>query len=86
MQPLFITFTGVDEHTDLRGMIALSAQYPIEWGVLFSPKRQGCETRYPPFHHIEWVLENAPSQDQCDEFGHFGLPAQITTTREAYHG
>jgi hypothetical protein len=61
MRPEFITFTGADERTDLRRMIALSAQYPIEWGILFSPKRQGRENRYPAIHHIEWMLDNAPS-------------------------
>jgi len=45
--PKFITFTGADEHTNVHGMLALAARYPIEWGVLFSPKRQGTG-RYPP--------------------------------------
>jgi hypothetical protein len=45
--PEFITFTGADDCTDVEGMVALAARYPIEWGVLFSPKRQGVEPRYP---------------------------------------
>lgn len=47
MKPEFITFTGADEWTSIDGMRALSRQYPIEWGVLFSPKRQGVDPRYP---------------------------------------
>ncbi|MGR4927357.1 phosphoribosylanthranilate isomerase [Bradyrhizobium sp. CAR08] len=47
MKPEFITFTGADDWTSIDGMQALSAKYPIEWGVLFSPKRQGSDPRYP---------------------------------------
>jgi hypothetical protein len=46
-KPDFITFTGADDWTSIEGMRALSRQYPIEWGVLFSPKRQGVDPRYP---------------------------------------
>lgn len=45
--PLFITFTGADDFTDVNAMKELSKHYPIEWGVLFSPKRQGVDPRYP---------------------------------------
>ena len=44
-RPEFLTFTGVDDCTSLVDMISLSKRYPIEWGVLFSPKREG--NRYP---------------------------------------
>lgn len=47
MKPEFITFTGADDWTCLDGMRALSKRYPIEWGILFSPKRQGVDPRYP---------------------------------------
>lgn len=47
MIPAFLTFTGADDRTDVDGMKALSAQYPIEWGILFSPSRQGVDPRYP---------------------------------------
>lgn len=47
-KPQFITFTGVDAYTSFQGMRELAAQYPVEFGVLFSPGRQGRETRYPP--------------------------------------
>lgn len=46
-KPEFITFTGADDHTDVQDMLALSRLYPIEWGILFSPVRQGREPRYP---------------------------------------
>lgn len=51
MLPRHITFTGVDEHTDLSRLAALSQRYPIEWGVLFSPSRQG-GGRYPA---LDWL-------------------------------
>lgn len=46
-KPEFVTFTGADDQTDLDEMVALSRAYPIEWGVLFSVKRQGLDPRYP---------------------------------------
>lgn len=49
--PSFITFTGADDQTDVDGMVALSRDYPIEWGILFSPTRHGTP-RYPT---LDWV-------------------------------
>jgi hypothetical protein len=46
-KPEFITFTGADDYTHVGEMTALSGQYPIEWGILFSPRRQGIDMRYP---------------------------------------
>lgn len=57
--PRFITFTGVDAHTDVAEMCALSHLYPIEWGVLFSPARQGTG-RYPPLSIIREIVRDAP--------------------------
>lgn len=45
--PDFITFTGVDADTDPNELLELSNDYPVEFGLLFSPKRQGIEPRYP---------------------------------------
>lgn len=53
--PAFITFTGVDDDTSIYDMHRLSSEYRIEWGVLFSPKRQG-SGRYPSLHFIEMLL------------------------------
>ncbi len=50
--PLFLTITGLDEKTDLHRVQLLSARYRIEWGVLFSPSRQGNEPRYPTLETI----------------------------------
>lgn len=59
-KPEFITFTGVDDHTDPAGLVELSKVYPIEWGVLFSPKRQGIEPRYPKMSTIHQLVEDLP--------------------------
>lgn len=59
MKPAFITFTGADGRTSVSGMRALAAQYPIEWGLLFSPKRQG-QGRYPPLDWIKEVVAREP--------------------------
>lgn len=45
--PDFITFTGADDRTDIGEMRALASQYPIEWGILFSPSKQGKDNRFP---------------------------------------
>lgn len=55
-KPELITFTGVDEHTDLEILSALSALYPgkVEWGVLVSRKQQAAgNSRYPSDTFIE---------------------------------
>lgn len=52
-KPEFITFTGADENTSFQGMAELSEKYPIEWGVLLSPKQQGAG-RYP---HLTFVFQ-----------------------------
>lgn len=39
--PVFITFTGADSMDLIPGMLALSRQYPVEWGILIDPARQG---------------------------------------------
>lgn len=46
-KPDFVTFTGLDERTDIDRAVAIGRHYPVEWGVLMSPKRQGNEPRYP---------------------------------------
>jgi hypothetical protein len=60
--PKFITFTGVDDETDPVEMLALGDDYPgrVEWGILFSPKRQGVEPRYPSLNAIEWLVSEIP--------------------------
>lgn len=58
-KPEFITFTGADDHTPVAGMIELSQKYPIEWGILFSPKHQG-SGRYPTLTSIQRFVDTAP--------------------------
>lgn len=45
--PKLVTFTGIDERTDMDRAVSIGKRYPVEWGVLMSPKRQGREPRYP---------------------------------------
>jgi hypothetical protein len=56
-KPRFITFTGADDRTNIDDMEALSSQYPIEWGILFSKSRQG-ELRYPSWDFIDQLAEH----------------------------
>ena len=53
-KPEFITLTGADDATSIDGMLALASQYPIEWGILFSPARQGTG-RYPSLAFMKKV-------------------------------
>ena len=43
--PEFITFTGIDDRTDLAKADSLASQFPIEWGILFSVNNK--DARYP---------------------------------------
>jgi hypothetical protein len=60
VKPAFITFTGVDDETDPAGLVQLADDYPVEFGLLFSPKRQGKEPRYPKLSTIAWLTEELP--------------------------
>lgn len=59
-KPQFITFTGVDDETDPVELVKLADDYPVEFGLLFSPKRQGIEPRYPRIDTISWLVEELP--------------------------
>lgn len=58
--PAFITFTGVDDATDPTDLVALSDDYPVEFGLLISPARQGIQFRYPRLATIEWLVGELP--------------------------
>lgn len=46
IKPHFITFTGADDQTHVADMLGLANAFPVEFGVLFSPKLTGTP-RYP---------------------------------------
>lgn len=58
--PEFITFTGADDDTDPTGLVMLAEDYPVEFGLLFSPARQGTRPRYPKLSTIHWLSEELP--------------------------
>ncbi len=60
MTPIFITFTGADDNTNVIGMVHLASVYPIEWGILFSPDRQGIQPRYPSWTTIHKIGQLCP--------------------------
>lgn len=57
--PAFITFTGVDDRTPIAAIEALSARYPIEWGVLLDPAQQGQAPRFPTMAALADLLSSA---------------------------
>lgn len=56
--PAYITFTGVDRADLLPGMLALSARYRLEWGVLIDPAREGMPLF--PSASVRRALQGAP--------------------------
>jgi hypothetical protein len=57
VKPEFITFTGADQYADIAEMEALSAQYPIEWGILFSQSKRGTG-RYPSLEYASQIARS----------------------------
>lgn len=53
--PEFITFTGLDDRTDLVRAEELAKQYPIEYGVLFSSSNK--DSRYPSQQGVKEILK-----------------------------
>lgn len=53
-RPTFITFTGIDEQTNLAYADFLASKYPIEWGILVTENRKS--PRYPNPDFISKVL------------------------------
>ncbi|MBU2772437.1 hypothetical protein HMI48_00455 [Acidithiobacillus ferrooxidans] len=56
-----VTLTGVDEKTDIDQLVTLSEENPyVEWGFLYSPKRQGAPGRYPSVSFLVQALDVLP--------------------------
>lgn len=55
--PKFITFTGVDDRTNLNRLDRIARSYPVEWGILFSPSNR--DARYPCTQAVEEMLSVA---------------------------
>lgn len=50
-----VTITGADHTVKVADLVEISEEYPyVEWGILFSQDKQGCEYRYP---REEWLEE-----------------------------
>jgi len=56
-KPEFITFTGIDDRTDLTTADALASEYPIEWGVLFATNSR--DARFPSQQAVSEILDIA---------------------------
>lgn len=50
-----VTLTGADDSIEPIDLVDLTERYSfVEWGILFSPRRQGVESRYPSY---DWLRE-----------------------------
>lgn len=54
-QPEFITFTGIDDRTDLERADKLASAYPIEWGILMSQSSH--DARFPSTQAVGEILQ-----------------------------
>lgn len=69
-----VTLTGIDEHTSVDDIIAISNDFPaVEWGILYSPKvsdgahpvpSEVAGQRYPRVRSIEKLLTELPGNVQ----------------------
>jgi hypothetical protein len=81
------TLTGVDESTPLADVFALSAEFPrVEWGFLYSPKRQGQPGRYPSIMMLADAFQSLPrnvrvAMHVCDDGVHNLLAGQTNETK-----
>lgn len=58
-----VTLTGVDVRTDLSALVGLSKGHPlVEWGFLYSPRRQGLPGRYPAVEFLLETFRELPSE------------------------
>lgn len=55
-RPQHVTFTGLDDQTDLQRCQELSKRYPIEWGTLVGNKT-GEHPRYPGVETLEKIVQ-----------------------------
>ena len=56
--PQMITFTGLDERTDLEEVARLADEFDcVEFGVLFSPRKQGRHPRYPGLNVQRQIID-----------------------------
>lgn len=54
-KPQFITFTGVDDRTNLETLKQVSNFWPVEWGVLVSPTNR--DARFPSQQTVRELLQ-----------------------------
>ena len=74
MLPQFVTFTGLDEATDLKRARELQEKYPIEWALLFSPSRAGGRYCSPDFIANEpWKWLSNYAVHLCGQAGRWAM-------------
>jgi hypothetical protein len=65
--PEFITFTGIDDRTDLERADKLASVFPIEWGVLLSATNR--DAKFPSQQAVNEILDikGAKSAHLCGD-------------------
>ena len=70
-----ITFTGIDEHTDIKMLCAIQKKFPfVEWGVLASYNWKENGFRYPNPKFLDWLRDKGLnlSLHCCGKVAHHG--------------
>jgi hypothetical protein len=57
MLPRYVTFSGIDAEVRIAELIAMSRDYPIEWGISLHPTLQGSQ-RYPLISDLSSILSD----------------------------
>jgi hypothetical protein len=70
MQPRYVTFSGIDAEVRIAELVALSRDYPIEWGISLHPTLQGSR-RYPLISDLPSILSDKVdfSAHLCGSYG-----------------
>lgn len=71
LDPMLITFTGVDERTNIQAIHEISKEfgYKVEFGILFSESKQGKAPRYPSVEFLDSLRHS--------DFGSSGFAAHL---------
>jgi len=69
-----VTFTGVDDSTNIKDLEVISAEFPfVEFGILYSDAQSGKGGKYPSKVNILRLLINNPFEESNFAFGFFDL-------------
>lgn len=82
--PDSMTFTGVDEWTDLFHLSELANRFTFEVGFLFSPTRSGQDPRYPNSSAVDHIVKRAPVTRSAHLCGQYAAQVMVGKNPKFY--